>query len=208
MQQNTVYLQLSAAQHVSDGISPIIRSSWHCIYSIWPDGNCSSRPATFTTVSSNGLINARYSRYSVMSSWWLLKYVGHLTDLNKLYSVASCRIIITILYDARSIEHKIHSKIALALWKWLFAGWYWGRQQQTETQQLRERKREDNEKYDIIKKTAICFCLSRAPYIANKSHTLQCFSYAKCSKRRDREGWGAGDFRDMNTMPIAFVTRL
>jgi len=29
-----------------------------------------------------------------------------LTDLNKLYSVASCWIIIAILYDARSIEHK------------------------------------------------------------------------------------------------------
>jgi len=84
-----------------------------------------------------------------------------------------------------------------------------GRQKQTETQQLRQKKRQDNEKYDIIKKkTAICFCLSRAPYIGNKSHTLQCISYAKRSKRRDREGWGAGDIRDMNTMPIAFVTRL
>jgi len=75
----------------------------------------------------------------------------------------------------------------------------------------RERKRENNEKYDIIKKnTAICFCLSRALCIGNKSHTPQCISYAKCSKKRERERrvGGAGDFRDMNTMPIAFVTRL
>jgi hypothetical protein len=63
------------------------------------------------------------------------------------------------------------------------------RQQQTETQELRERKREDNEKYTIIKKyTAIYFCLAHR--IGNKSHTLQCISYAKCSTRREREGWG------------------
>ena len=46
-----------------------------------------------------------------MSSWWLVKYhpkhVEQLTDLNKMYSVASCWITIAILYDARSIEHKI-----------------------------------------------------------------------------------------------------
>jgi len=35
------------------------------------------------------------------------KYVERLTDLNKLYSVASCWIIIAILYDARFIEHKV-----------------------------------------------------------------------------------------------------
>ena len=71
-----------------------------------------SRPVTFTTGSSNGLTYARYCRYSVMSSWWWVKYhpkhVEQLTDLNKLYSVASCWIIIAILYDARSIKHKIH----------------------------------------------------------------------------------------------------
>jgi len=48
--------------------------------------------------SSTNLINARYCRYSVMSCWWWVKYhpkhVEHLTDLNKLYSVASCWIII------------------------------------------------------------------------------------------------------------------
>jgi hypothetical protein len=64
-----------------------------------------------------------------------------------------------------------------------------GRQQQTETQWLRERKMENNEKYDIIKKHSYLF-LSRAPCIGNKSHTPQCISYAKCSKRREREGWG------------------
>ena len=58
-----------------------------------------SRPAMFTTGSScTGLINARYCRYSVMSSWWWVKYhpkhVEQLTDLNKLCSVASCWIII------------------------------------------------------------------------------------------------------------------
>ena len=34
------------------------------------------------------------------------KHVEQLTDLNKLYSVASCWIYIAILYDAQSIEHK------------------------------------------------------------------------------------------------------
>ena len=37
------------------------------------------------------------------------KHVEHLTDLNKPYSVVSCGIITAILYDARSIEHKILS---------------------------------------------------------------------------------------------------
>jgi len=58
------------------------------------------RPSTFTTGSSTGLINAKYCRYSVMSSWWWVKYhpkhVEQLTVLNKLYSVASCWIIIVI----------------------------------------------------------------------------------------------------------------
>ena len=67
---------------------------------------------SFTTGSSTCLINARYCKYSVMSYWWWVKYhpkhVERLTDLNKLYSVASCLIIIVILYDARSIEHKIY----------------------------------------------------------------------------------------------------
>jgi len=61
---------------------PIIRSSYHCTYSIWHywdrycylswtwlDGNC-SHLVTFATDGSNGLINARYCRYSDMSSWW------------------------------------------------------------------------------------------------------------------------------------------
>jgi len=51
---------------------------------------------------------------SVMSSWWWVKYypkhVEQLTDLNKPYSVASCWIIIAVLYDARFIEHKIKKK--------------------------------------------------------------------------------------------------
>jgi len=33
-----------------------------------------SSPATFTTGSSTGLINARYCRHSVMSFWWWVKY--------------------------------------------------------------------------------------------------------------------------------------
>ena len=76
MQQNTVYSNLSTAQHVS-----------------------------------GGLINAWYCRYTYMSSWWRVKYhpkhIEQLTDINKLYSVASCWIIIAILYDARSTEHEI-----------------------------------------------------------------------------------------------------
>jgi hypothetical protein len=69
--------------------------------------------------SSTGLIYARYFRYSGMSSWcWVKyhpKYVEQLTDLNKMYSVASCWIIIAILYDARSIEHKIKFPSCLLL---------------------------------------------------------------------------------------------
>jgi len=57
-----------------------------------------------------------------MSSWWWAKYlpkhVEQLTDLNKLYSFASCWIIIATLYDARSIEHKTEKKYNI------FAIWY------------------------------------------------------------------------------------
>jgi len=67
---------------------PIIRSSYHCIYSNWHYWDCycylswtwldgNSFPSshvhhlvTSTTCSSNGLNNARYCRYSDMSSWW------------------------------------------------------------------------------------------------------------------------------------------
>jgi len=46
-----------------------------------------------------------------MISWlWVKfnpKHFEQLTDLNKLYSVATCWIIIAIQYDARSIENKI-----------------------------------------------------------------------------------------------------
>ena len=49
------------------------------------------------------LINARYCRYSVMSSWWWVNYhpkhVEQLKVLNKLYSVASCWIIIATLAE-------------------------------------------------------------------------------------------------------------
>jgi len=43
---------------------PIIRSSCRD----WM--GTSSHPVTYTTSSSNGLINARYCRYSDMRSWW------------------------------------------------------------------------------------------------------------------------------------------
>jgi len=83
---------------------------------------CRERPATFTTGSSTGLINARYCRYSVMSSWWWVKYhlkhVEQLIDLNKLYSVESCWTIIAILYDARSTEHKIYVQLLFCLKSW------------------------------------------------------------------------------------------
>jgi len=36
------------------------------------------------------------------------KHVEQFADINKLYIVASCRIIIDILRDTRTIEHKIH----------------------------------------------------------------------------------------------------
>jgi hypothetical protein len=35
MQRYTVYVYLETAQHVSGGTSPIIRSAYNCIYSIW-----------------------------------------------------------------------------------------------------------------------------------------------------------------------------
>jgi len=48
------------------------------------------------------------------------KHVQQLIVLNKLYSVASCWIIITVLHDGRSIEHKISANIFLS--KALFHG--------------------------------------------------------------------------------------
>jgi len=46
-----------------------------------------------------------------MICWWWVKFnpkhFQQLTDLNKLYYVATCWIIIAIQYDARSTEHKI-----------------------------------------------------------------------------------------------------
>ena len=57
-----------------------------------------SHPVTFTTGGSNGLINARYCRCSVMSSWWWVEMSSEtcweLTDINKLYTVESCWMII------------------------------------------------------------------------------------------------------------------
>jgi len=54
-----------------------------------------------------------------MSSWWWVNYhpkhVEQLIDLNKLYSVASCWVIIAILYDARSIEHKTRELVSFRL---------------------------------------------------------------------------------------------
>ena len=35
------------------------------------------------------------------------KHVEELTNLNELFSVASCWVIIAIIYDSRSTEHKI-----------------------------------------------------------------------------------------------------
>ena len=57
---------------------------------------------TFMTGSCTGLKNARYYRYSVMSSWWWVKYhlkhVEQFANINKLYIVASCWIIIDAYY--------------------------------------------------------------------------------------------------------------
>ena len=69
----------------------------------------------------SGLINARYCRYSDMSSWWRMKYhhkhAEQLTDLNKVYSVASCWIIIAIYYTMHSllnVKKKIHSLVMIS----------------------------------------------------------------------------------------------
>ena len=72
------------------------------------------RPVLLATCRERGWMRTEFSsscRYSVMSSWWWVKYhpkhVEQLIDLNKLYSVASCWIIIAIFYDARPIEHTV-----------------------------------------------------------------------------------------------------
>ena len=56
--------------------------------------DCRSHPVTFMIGSSNGLVNARYCRYSVMSSWCWVKIPPEtcraVTDINKLYIVANC----------------------------------------------------------------------------------------------------------------------
>ena len=105
MQQYTVYLYLQTALHVTGGISTHHQEliSLYLQYLalmrllLLPVVNV-SHPVTFTTGSSNGLINARYCRCSVMSSWWWVEMSSEtcweLTDINKLYTVASCWIII------------------------------------------------------------------------------------------------------------------
>jgi len=107
MQKYTVYLYLQTAPHVSCCISThhqeLISLYLQYVALLRPLLlPVVSHPVTFTTGSSNGLSNARYCRYSVMSSWWWWKYhpkhVEQLTDINKLYIFASCWIIIAIYY--------------------------------------------------------------------------------------------------------------
>jgi len=71
MQQHTVYLYLQTALHVSGGISTHHQE----LIPQYPQYLALLRPllllvvgVTFTTGISNGLINARYCRYSDMSS--------------------------------------------------------------------------------------------------------------------------------------------
>jgi len=108
MQQYTVYLYLSTALHISCGISThhqqLISLYLQYVALLRPLLlPIVSHPVTFTTGSSKGLSNARYCRYSVMSSWWWVwryhpKHVEQLTDINKLYIVASSWIIIDSYY--------------------------------------------------------------------------------------------------------------
>ena len=72
MQQYTVYLYLSIALHVSGGISTHHQE----LITLYLQNLALMGPlllpvvdvATFTTGSSNGPINARFCKYSVMSS--------------------------------------------------------------------------------------------------------------------------------------------
>jgi len=134
-----VSLTALLGEHVSSGSSMKARNlaleprqgpemnSRACLW-VLPDlnVNMAGRPVTFSTGCSNSLINARYCRYSVMSCrWWVkyhLKHVEQLTDLNKLYSVASWWIIIAVqLGKSRHIwEDNIKIELQEIEWEILY----------------------------------------------------------------------------------------
>ena len=93
-------------------------------YSLFKSVNCSTCFGWYFTHQFSSSHVQILCRYSVMRSWWWVKYhpkhVEQLTVLNKLYSVASCWIIIDILYDARSTEHKITTIPSYSLHTYLF----------------------------------------------------------------------------------------
>jgi len=89
---------------------PIIRSSFHCIYSIWHywdrycyllwtwlDGNCSQQLAVTVSIMPDTVDTVIWA---ADDGWrYHPKHVEHFADINKLYIFASCWIIIDT-YDA------------------------------------------------------------------------------------------------------------
>jgi len=95
-----VYLNLSNAQHVSGGISTHHQE----LITLYLQYLALMRPLLLATWHERDWAGTEFSsscRYSVMSSWWWVKYhpkrVERFTDLNKLYSVAFCWIIIDVV---------------------------------------------------------------------------------------------------------------
>jgi len=94
MQQNTVYLNLSTAHHVSCGISTHHQE----LITLYLQYLALMRPLMPDTVDT--------VLWAPDDGWrYHTKHDEQLTALNKLYSVATSWIIIDMLYDARSIEH-------------------------------------------------------------------------------------------------------
>ena len=84
---------------------PIIRNSYHCIYSIWH--YCGRCVAVMTTIMSDTVHVVIW----VPDDGWRYhpKHAEQFLDINKLYIVASCLDNYWhILRDARTIEHKKH----------------------------------------------------------------------------------------------------
>ena len=80
---------------------------------------------TITTGSSNGLSNARYCRYSDMSSWWWVEIPSETCRAvcrDKLYIVASCWIIIDTYYP---MHGPLNIKYSQSFWRHWKTG-FWG----------------------------------------------------------------------------------
>jgi len=94
---------------------PIIRASYHCIYSIWHfwDRYCylSWTSRTWLVAVTVSLVPDTVDTviWAPDDGWrYYPKHAQQFADINELYIVASCCTIIDTLRDTRTIEHKTH----------------------------------------------------------------------------------------------------